>query len=47
MDQYAKVELKYGEFKPRKLSRKEMVCDMEDFKKIRKTVFATLNKKYD
>jgi hypothetical protein len=46
LNQYAKVEARYGEFIPKNLSRKELVCDMEDLGKISKTVFATLNKKY-
>jgi hypothetical protein len=46
LNQYAKVEAKYGEFNPTKRSRQELVCDMEDLRKISKTVLATLNKKY-
>ena len=46
LKQYANVEAKYGEFNPIKLSRQELVCDMEDLGKISETVLATLNKKY-
>ena len=46
LNQYTKVEAKYGEFNPWKLSRQELVCDMEDLRKISATVLATINKKY-
>lgn len=46
LEQYRRLEKKYGEFVPKKLSRAELVCDMEDFYKISTNLIRTLSKKY-
>lgn len=46
LEQYKILEQKYGEFNPHKLSRKELVCDMDNIGKISSTVLATLLKKH-
>ncbi|NND34104.1 MAG: class 1 isoprenoid biosynthesis enzyme [Saprospiraceae bacterium] len=46
LDQYIQLEQKYRHFKPTLFSREELICDMEDPKKIFRTVWSTLNRKY-
>ena len=46
LDQYRQLEKKYGRFDPGKMSRAELVCDMEDISKISKTVLRTIFKNY-
>lgn len=44
--QYLQLETKYQHFNPTEFSRKELVCDMEDFGKIGRTIWKTINTKF-
>lgn len=44
--QYRNLEMKYQGFRPGQLSRKELICDMDNLGKISKTILATVDKKY-
>ncbi len=46
LDQYRDLEIKHGCFDPKNLTRSELICDMEDFRKISKNLIRTLLKDY-
>ena len=46
LDQYAAIETRDGVFTPANLGRQDLVCDMDDLKKISQTLMATINKKH-
>ena len=38
IDQFKRIEKKYGEFNPKSLSRKELICDMDSIRQVMRTL---------